>query len=113
MKYQVYRVASLEPGVSEVEGALDEALLALGPAEDLVARRVGDDHAGGGPLAPAEGAGVARHVEDGDVDADARDVLREGAEEEEEGRKGPQGRQPHDELLQHSGGADFLSRSHD
>ena len=105
MKLQVYRIASLEPGVSEVEGALDEALLALGPAEDLVARHVGDDHAGGGPLAPpADGAGVARHVEDGDVDADARDVLREGAEEEEEGRKGPQGRQgrhPHyDELLQ-------------
>ena len=103
MKLQVYRVASLEPGVSEVEGALDEALLALCPAEDLVARRLGDDdRAGGGPLArPAEGAGVARHVEDGDVDADARDVLREGAEEEEEGRKGPQGRQPHDdELLQ-------------
>ena len=101
----MYRIASLEPGVSEVEDALDEALLALCPAEDLVARRVGDDHAGGGPLAPpAEGAGVARHVEDGDVDADARDVLREGAEEEEEGRKGPQGgqgRHPHDdELLQ-------------
>ena len=108
MKFQVYRIASLEPGVSEVEDALDEALLALCPAEDLVARRVGDDHAGGGPLAPADGAGVARHVEDGDVDADARDVLREGAEEEEEGRKGPQGRQPgadphDDELLQHSG----------
>ena len=94
----MYRIASLEPGVSEVEDALDEALLALCPAEDLVARHVGDDdHAGGGPLAPAEGAGVARHVEDGDVDADARDVLREGAEEEEEGREGPQGRHPHDD----------------
>ena len=53
MKLQVYRIASLEPGVAEVEDALDESLLALGPAEDLVARRVGDDHvAGGGPLAP-------------------------------------------------------------
>ena len=41
----------------------------------------------------AEVAGVPGHVEDGDIDADARDVLREGAEEEEEGRQSPHRRQ--------------------
>ena len=37
-------------------------------------------HSGRGSVA-AEVAGVPGHVEDGDVDADARDVLREGAQE--------------------------------
>ena len=41
----------------------------------------------------AEVAGVPGHVEDGDVDADARDVLREGAQEQEEGRQSPHRRQ--------------------
>ena len=38
----------------------------------------------------AQVAGVPSHVEDGDVDADARDVLRDRAQEQEEGRQGPQ-----------------------
>ena len=38
----------------------------------------------------AQVAGVPSHVEDGDIDADARDVLRDRAQEQEEGRQGPQ-----------------------
>ena len=49
-------------------------------------------HSGRGSVA-AEVAGVPGHVEDGDVDADARDVLREGAQEQEEGRQSPHRRQ--------------------